>query len=210
MDDFPKAIWKTYGYWVFLISLAFFPTYPFCNWFTSHRTDTLGLYLEAELNIPFIPELIWVYLSMYLLFFAPPFFLDVRQLRGLGKRLLVGCLFSSLTFLLLPSHLGFTRAIPDDPFYRSVFSGLFVVDQPHNMVPSLHVVFSSLIVLSCVEASSRLAVKTLWLLWLTCIIVSTLLVHQHHLIDCITGLAVALVLHRWIGTSSPGLLRTRR
>jgi membrane-associated phospholipid phosphatase len=193
-----KDIWKTYSYWVFLISLAFFPTYPFCNWFTSQRNNTLGLYLGSELNIPFIPEFIWAYLSMYVLFLTPPFSLNVLELQALGKRLLVGSLLSSLAFLVIPSHLGFARVIPNDPFYKVIFTGLFAVDQPHNMVPSLHVVFSALISFALLDASKAWIPKFAWLGWLILIVASTLLVHQHHLLDGFTGLAVALVLHRLI------------
>lgn len=193
-----KDVWKTYGYWVFLISLAFFPTYPFCNWFTSQRTHTLGLYLLSELEIPLIPGFIWVYLSMYILFLAPPFFLNVLELQALGKRLLAGTLLASLAFLVIPSHLGFARVIPADPFYETIFKGLFVVDQPHNMVPSLHVIFSSLIVFALRDAAKARIFRAAWSGWLILIVVSTLLVHQHHLLDGVTGLAVALVLHRSI------------
>ena len=193
-----KHIWKTYAYWAFLISLAFLPTYPICNWITSQRHDTLGMYLDAELSIPFIPGFIWAYISMYVLFFMPPFFLNVPQLRALGKRLLAGTLLASLVFLVLPSRLGFGRTLPGDPLYQAIFAGLFAVDQPHNMTPSLHVVFSSLIVFALLEASAAWRSRTAWLVWLALIVASTLLVHQHHLLDGATGLALALVLHRWI------------
>ncbi len=189
VPDSAREIWRTYGYWVFLISVAFFPTYPFCNWFTAQRTSTLGIYLASELAVPFIPALIWVKISMACFSRAAVY---VAQLKVLGKRLLIGTLFSSLVFLVLPSHLGFERAIPEDPFYRSVYTGLFAVDQPHNMIPSLHVVFSSLIVFSIRDASRGRMVKAAWLGWLTSIVTSTLFVHQHHLMDCATGVAVAL------------------
>lgn len=195
MNDSVKDTWKTYGRWVFLISLAFFPTYPLCNWITSQRTHLLGIYFDAELGIPFVPQFIWAYLSMYILFLTPPLFLNVEQLQSLGKQLLIGTLLSSLAFLIIPSHLGFTRVIPNDSFYQSVFSGLFVVDQPHNMVPSLHIVFSSLILFALARATKNLGVKIVWAGWLILIMASTLLVHQHHLTDIFTGLLMATAIH---------------
>lgn len=201
-NDSVKDIWKTYSRWVIFISLAFFPTYPLCNWVTAQRTDTLGIYCNAELNIPFIPEFIWIYFSMYLLFLVPSFFLHVAQLEALGKRLLIGTLLSSLVFLVIPSHLGFSRVIPKDLFYQSIFSGLFVVDKPHNMVPSLHIVFSSLILFSFVNATGKKSSKIAWLGWLISIMVSTLLVHQHHLADILTGLLLAIAIHIGIKNES--------
>jgi len=194
-----KNIWKTYSYWALLIGIAFFTIYPTCNWLTSQRTYALALYLDSELNIPFIPEFAWAYLSMYVLFLMPPFFLDILQLKALGKHLLAGTFFSGLVFLVLSAKLGFVRIVPEEPFYRSLFTGLFAVDMPHNMVPSLHVVFSALILFALLDASITRLSKTVWWGWIVLILASTLLVHQHHLLDVFTGLVVALMLRRLIG-----------
>lgn len=190
-----KDVWKIYSFWFVFINLAFLLTYPFCNWITSGRGDTVGLYLGAELSIPFVPGFIWAYFSMNLLFIAPPFLLNATQLQVLGKRLLIGTLISSLIFLIIPTHLGFSRTLPTDPLYQSIFSGLFKLDKPHNLVPSLHVVYSALTIFLYVRVSTRIASKIAWLLWLVLIMASTLLVHQHHLADVFMGLVVAIAIH---------------
>lgn len=194
-----KNVWKTYGFWAFWVGIAFFSIYPTCNWLTSQRTHALGLYLDSELSIPFIPEFIWAYLSMYVLFLIPPFFLDVLQLKALGKQLLSGTLFSGLVFLILPARLGFGRMAPEDPFYGSLFQNIFAVDMPHNMVPSLHVVFSALILFALLDVSRAGLSKAIWWVWIALVLASTLLVHQHHLLDVIIGLVVAWIFRRWIG-----------
>ncbi|MDR3410048.1 MAG: phosphatase PAP2 family protein [Formivibrio sp.] len=190
-----KTLWKTYALWFCLNNLAFVLTYPLCNWITSWRSDTVGLYLPAELDIPFVPQLVWAYFSVNLLFIWPPFFLDEAQLKALGKRMLVGTLLASVVFLVIPTHLGFQRTIPADPLYRTLFSGLFFADQPHNLVPSLHVVYSALTVFTYVSVMSRLRWKMLWIAWLLLIMASTVLVHQHHLLDAFSGLLVAAGIH---------------
>ncbi|SNS53676.1 PAP2 superfamily protein [Noviherbaspirillum humi] len=205
--DAPADIWQTYLRWVGWISLAFFPAYPFCNWVTAQRENTLSLYLRQELNIPLVPEFIWIYLSMYLMFFAPPFFLGVSSLETLGKRLLAGTLLASASYLVFPSHLGFERIVPADPLYQAVFTGLFAVDKPHNMVPSLHVVFTSIIAFALIGATSSRTLKAGWMVWLLLIIASTLLVHQHHLLDCATGLLLASLLTRLIKKQNDSVMR---
>ena len=55
-----------------VVGLVFFLVYPFCNWYGSTLTSCHAFYLDSELSIPFVPQFVWVYLSMYLLFLLPP------------------------------------------------------------------------------------------------------------------------------------------
>lgn len=190
-----SRVWRTYFYWLLWISVAFFTVYPTCNWVTMQRTDALGLYVSPELNIPFVPEFVWAYLSLYLLFLIPPFFLNHERMNILGRQLIFATLFCGLVFLLLPTQLGFERAIPEDPFYSALFANLFAIDLPHNMVPSLHVTFSALILFTLLDDPRTTLAKTLFGAWLVLICASTIFVHQHHLLDVATGLLVATFLY---------------
>jgi len=190
-----NRVWRTYFYWLLWISVAFFTVYPTCNWVTMQRTDALGLYLASELAIPFVPEFVWAYLSLYLLFLIPPFFLGHQRMNTLGRQLIAATVFCGLIFLLLPTELGFERTIPSDPFYSALFADLFAIDLPHNMVPSLHVTFSALILFTLSDKPRRAPAKALFLAWLVLICASTILVHQHHLLDVATGLLVATFLY---------------
>ena len=194
-----NSTWRTYAYWFFWISVVFFTVYPLCNWLTAKRGSTFDLYMESELSIPLIPEFIWVYLSLYLLFIIPPFFLNQARMDVLGKQLVVATIFCGVIFLLLPAQLGFERAVPEVPFYSSLFANLFAVDLPHNMVPSLHVTFSSLILFTVSGEQQALLPKLIFGAWLVLICASTVFVHQHHLLDVATGLLVAATFYAFIG-----------
>jgi len=186
------AAWKAYCYWAFWVGIAFFAVYPTCNWLTANRSTTYPLYLESELAIPLVPDFFWIYISMYILFLLPPFFLHVPQLNKLGKQLISGILISAIFFLLLPAELGFVRVSPDDPFYAGIFSSLFSIDLPHNLVPSLHVIFTALIIFALLEAAKSIRLKYVLWAWLTLVCISTLLVHQHHILDIMIGLMIAV------------------
>ena len=194
-----NSSWRTYLYWVFWISVAFFSVYPLCNWLTAKRDTALNLFIATELRIPFIPEFVWIYLSLYLLFLTPPFFLGHGRIRTLGRQLVAVTVFCGLIFLLLPAQLGFERTIPEGHFYGSLFANLFAVDLPHNMVPSLHVTFSALILFALLEGPRSLLARALFASWLVLICASTVLVHQHHLLDVVTGLLLAIIFYRVIG-----------
>lgn len=183
--------------WGSLIGLVFFAIYPASNWLTSRRTGQLHLYFEDELSIPFLPQFVWLYLSMYLLFVLPPFFVPAHAAARVGKQLIAGCVVCGLLFLLFPAVLGFERALPPDAPYRQIFQAIHDVDAPHNLAPSLHVVFSGVIALACASFARTPFRWCLWV-WFALIVLSTVLVHQHHLIDVASALLlVAALRSRW-------------
>lgn len=183
---------RTYLLWSFWAGVAFFAVYPAMNWLTSRRTP-LHLYLTGELAIPFVPWFIWPYLSMYALFVLPLFFIPAERMPALGKQLIAGCLISAVLFLLFPAELGFARQVPKA--YGAIYAGMFDIDRPYNLVPSLHVIWSALIVLACIDFA-RISLKIALSAWLCVVVASTVLVHQHHLIDVIAALAIVFVLRR--------------
>ena len=186
-----------FAFWAAWVGVAFFGVYPTMNWLTSLRADAHALFFAAELGVPFVAEFVWIYLSMYVLFFAPPFFLDPAQLRRLGQEFISSTLIAGIVFLLLPAQLGFARVLPEDPFYRDLFAGMFSLDHPHNLVPSLHVVYSAAISLAIFRRVA-LPGRVFLASWLALLMASTLLVHQHHVVDVVTGAALALlVAHFW-------------
>lgn len=188
---------RTYLLWFLWVSLAFFGVYPACNWLTAQRASVYSLYFPFELQIPFVPEMIWGYFSMYVLFFFPVFLMDAQQLRKLGARLVSGTMLSGAIFLLLPSQLGFQRISPAEAPYSWMFDGMFSLDLPYNMAPSLHVVYTGLILFILIESARSTAAKAAWLGWLTIVCISTILVHQHHLVDVFMGLGMVWALHKY-------------
>ncbi len=192
-----RAVWKTYAYWAFWVGVAFFIVYPLCNWISAQRSEVYQLYLQTELSIPLIPEFLWAYLSMYVLFLLPPLFLSVTELVLLGKRIILGTIISGVIFLLLPSQLGFDRVIPEG-FYGGFFSQIFTLDLPYNMAPSLHIVYSGLILLAVYNASKAKSVRILSIVWLTLIALSTLFVHQHHVLDILSAMLIIGIINKKI------------
>ena len=103
--------------------------------------------------------------------------------KGEFSKLIAGTLLAGAVFLLLPARLGFVRELPPEP-YTAWFALMFRLDAPHNLVPSLHVVFSGLIALACADVA-RPWVRRVLYGWLALIGASTVL-------DVAAGFAVAL------------------
>jgi membrane-associated phospholipid phosphatase len=189
---------STFAIWGFWVGVAFFSVYPATNWLTSLRTGHHALYFREELQIPFVPSFIWLYMSMYLLFLTPPFFLNPSELRKLAKELIGATVISGALFLAFPARLGFPRTLPDDEFYRSLYAGLFSVDHPFNLAPSLHVVYTTAIIFAII-IRLRVVFRHLLFAWLILIVSSTILVHQHHLLDVASGIVLAILMRSLIG-----------
>jgi membrane-associated phospholipid phosphatase len=184
-----------YLFWAWWIGVAFFSVYPATNWLASQRSHALALYVPLELAVPLVPEFIWAYLSMYVLFLTPLFLLPAGRMPSLGKQLIAGTLASGLLFVLFPAELGFARVLPPDPLHASIYATMFSLDRPYNLVPSLHLVFSAAIAFACADVASA-AVRAILLAWLAAIALSTVLVHQHHLVDVASAFLLVHFLRR--------------
>ena len=186
----------TFLVWGAWVGLAFLCIYPTTNWLAGFRTHHYRLFMTQELGVPFVPAFVWAYLSMYVLFLLPPFFLASEAMQRLAKALIRATCVAGVVFLVFPARLGFPRILPDDPLLRSLFATLFAVDPPYNLVPSLHVAYSTAIVLAIAARVGR-KIRILLFSWLALIMASTLFIHQHHLLDVFTGWALALLVHRY-------------
>jgi hypothetical protein len=170
--------------------VLFTTVYGTCNWITAQRGDVQRFYFDWELGIPFVPAMVCVYLSLIVTFFLPMFCLRGPALVSLSRRLAWGTVLAGLAFLLLPASLGFERRA-EVPGWEAAFRLLHLVDHPHNLVPSMHIIWSGLI-LGTLRAASPEWARRLFELWFALICVSVVLVHQHHLIDVISGMLAAV------------------
>jgi membrane-associated phospholipid phosphatase len=71
----------------------------------------------------------------------------------------------------------------------AIFGFADIINLDHNMCPSLHVAMAVAAAYVYALHSTRPA-KRFWWLWAAAIMVSTLLTHQHHVIDVLAGAVV--------------------
>lgn len=184
---------QTYLLYAGLISVLFAVGYGGANWLAAQREWHAHLYLAAELAIPLWPQMIWVYLSINLLFLLPVFALDVAALRLLGRRMIAGTLGAIAVFVAVPTTIGFDR-LPLADGEHPAFALLYALDHPFNCAPSLHVTYSTLLI-GAVARRSPAWLQAALAAWLLLIIASTVLTHQHHLLDILAALLLVGALH---------------
>ncbi|MES3021884.1 MAG: phosphatase PAP2 family protein [Pseudomonadota bacterium] len=160
--------------------------YGGANWLAARHANPMHYYAAWEREVAFVPMMIYPYMSIALLFWAPLFLLDESRMRRLGLAATVCMLVAGLCFVFAPGIYAFAIAPampPAGTLEASLFAAMRTLDQPYNTAPSLHVALSTLFVLAVRTGK----LSALFFVWLGAIIVSVLLVHQHHLFDVFTG-----------------------
>lgn len=148
-------------------------------------------YFPFELRLPFMPSMAAVYLTVPLAMLLTPFVLRTwRDFVPFFLTLTVETLVAGLCFLLLP----FARAYPPriaSGFWGGIFHVADVLNLDYNQVPSLHVTFAVTLALVFGRRCGPLG-RSLFLAWAVIVSGSTLLIHEHHLLDVGTGLVLGV------------------
>src|SRR4051812_16274697 len=85
----------------------FMLVYGGCNWLTGLRADVGTWYSPWERRIPFVPLMLWPYLSIALFFVAAPFLCPPAQRRVLVRRLVMALATAAIFFLSMPLRFAF-------------------------------------------------------------------------------------------------------
>lgn len=170
--------------------------YLSCNYFNSTRTDVYHLYTNNELQIPFLTWTMFFYVSVYLTPLMAPILLNEKELRLLARSIANSLFICMPIFLLLPTQLGFVREVPVNSVWAPLYEMLFVLDKPHNLFPSFHVIFSTLMLFPFARNCKTSFFKYFWYILSFAIDLSILFVHQHHVIDLVAGLFIGVFLYQ--------------
>jgi membrane-associated phospholipid phosphatase len=206
------AVKRSTAFWTSIaLSAAFLAIYGGCNWLTAHRSGVPSIFFQWERQIPFVPLMILPYMSIDLFFVSAPFLCrSKRELDVLARRLAFALVVGAICFLLFPLRFAFERP-PASGLFGAVFEGFRHLDQPYNLVPSLHI--AMLMCLAPVYLRrARPLMRGILNLWFALIALSTVLTYQHHVVDVIGGFVLGIVcLYAFPGSEmAPPVLVNRR
>ena len=173
------------------MTLWFALIYGGSDWLTAQRTWRVPIHTQFELSIPLVPSFALVYVSLYMLFLGVPFVLRTKgEIDLLAKQQVIVIAIAGLCFWLLPADLAYP-AVTDLGLWEGLFQWADEVNLDHNLVPSLHVAMSA-VSINHFTANATNFVR--WILWIWCLLIaaSTVLTHQHHLLDVVAGFALAI------------------
>ena len=197
------------------LSALFIVVYGCTNWWTAQRPadEVRAWHFAWESTwIPYVPVLIVPYMSMDLFFFFATFLCrDRRELRTLALRVAFAIGVAALFFVLMPLKLAWPARPAMDgwfgEFVEASCTAPFLMEYPHNLFPSLHIVLL-LIVADTWVKHTRGLVRMALVLWFALIGLSTLLTWQHHVVDIAGGLIVAAFAFYFVRESSERSLVT--
>lgn len=172
------------------LSLLFLLVYGGCIWVTSRRHDVGVFYFAWERAIPFVPFMIFPYMSIDLFFVAAPFHISSeRDLKVFVLRVASAIVAAGICFLAFPLRFAFPEGQADG-WLGALFDWFRGMDGPYNLFPSLHAAL--LVFLIDVYMRSLAGIpRILVMIWFVLIGLSPILTHQHHVIDIIGGFVLA-------------------
>jgi protein-tyrosine phosphatase/membrane-associated phospholipid phosphatase len=130
------------------------------------------------------------YMSIDLFFIGAPFLCRDRvELTTLSRRIVFVILVAGACFLLFPLRFAFERPGAEG-WLGVVFDWLRKMDQPYNLLPSLHIALRTILAVLYARHTSGL-VRMASHVWFSLIGISTLLTYQHHVLDVVGGFVLA-------------------
>lgn len=178
---------------LFLVTFgAILPIYFGIAEYTLDRSTKSSFLLPIDEAIPLVPEAIFAYMSFHLFCFSPVFFKSISLLRYMETVLaMLGAFgFMFLCYLVIPSAYPRPLITDCDCLSHILLARYYAADPPNNTFPSSHVAATTIILLEIVPKLRKFS----WIfgIWGASIILSTLLVKQHYVVDVITGLTLGL------------------
>jgi membrane-associated phospholipid phosphatase len=175
------------------VGAAFVVLYLGTNHLNVFSPHYLPLFAFENL-IPFVPWTVIIYLSTFPLVAAALLLVRREDLHKSVVTIIKIILFLSLVFLFYPT----TYPRPDlppgtAPSSRLLYDFLTKLDTPKNCFPSLHVTMSVFVAFILRRRNRRLG--ALFLIWACAIMISTLTLKQHYLLDVVAGIFLAVIFY---------------
>jgi hypothetical protein len=156
------------------------------------RAPSTDFYFPWEMHLPFIPAWSVVYLTVPLLLLLTPFILRTwRTFTPFVLTLTVETLIAGVFFLVVPVTQAFPPRVAHG-FFGAVFHLADRLNLDYNKFPSLHIAFAVTAAIVFGRQCGWLG-RTLFALWIGAVGASTLLIHEHQILDLATGLALGLL-----------------
>ena len=200
-----KSVMKERLVWMLYIGIMFFLLYGVSNHYAGLSAPHPTLNFDWEDNIPFIPEFIVPYMSSDIMFICAFLLSYTRlELRVLAARVLFMIIVAAGLFTLFPFQFAFEKPASKESF--SFLFGVLQADLPYNQAPSLHISFAIVLWYSMRSHLALWWVKVLVATWIWLIVLSTLFVFQHHIIDLPTGAALGFFTLYFINSKKDSML----
>lgn len=202
-----KSEWRLKLILLVVLNLTVYAPYLVLQHYNLFRATVMPMTFFDRL-IPFSPQTVWIYLSIYLLMPIGPFMMTRRdQIVRYAIGIISIGLIADFVFLFWPT----TCPRPNTSGTNALYQSLVSVDNRFHAFPSLHAAFAiysagcgGMVIREL--SKSRMLQASLWF-WAFLILLATLTTKQHVMADIIAGSALgfgvySLVFKKWKFTSN--------
>ncbi len=174
-----------------LTAVTYSSVYLGINHYSYNFQQQNFIFADWELSIPLVEGFILIYFSAYLSFL--PVFLrhDYSDHLIVAKALIISCGIGGAIFFIYPTGCAYERNIESINNFKLLFEFLWRQDNPVTLMPSFHVCMCSIFLNLVIKAQKRFVWRLFFIFWLILVCLSVVLVHQHHIIDILSGLLLS-------------------
>lgn len=199
--------------------ISYFVFYFIVFFLLEHR-DVAHYMLDGRIDeyIPFVPAFIVPYLSwfaflpatiIYFVFFQD----DDEQYARLSKTIFFGDTVFLLISLVFPNGQGLRPALEGGGVFTQLVQFMYSIDTPTNVLPSLHVfngVACCLALINAPKFRERRRFCRGVEIWTVLIVLSTMLVKQHTVLDVVTALTMNSLCYNMLYREHTAMHRVQR
>ena len=149
---------------------------------------------KFDYNTPYISYFAYFYIFWYLFIILVPFIIYKKDKQNLYKyftMIFIGSIMASITFIVFPTKI--ERVIPGNSISDKIIKILYILDDPTCCMPSLHCLICFYIIFAIINTKYiKKYVKIIIIIISICIILSTLFIKQHVILDVVAALIISL------------------
>ncbi|GEM_PF-6640002 len=177
------------------MAIFFFLGYHYVAEVTAARSGETSFLTPIDGMIPFIPEFVFPYMSLYALFWLPVIVGRNITLRDFATIIVATAIMFTTAFTIyaiIPSRYPRPEISPDTSFvYYVLANALYAYDLPNNTLPSTHAGVVAILLAATWKKFGR-RTYAVYALWGASILLSTVTVKQHYIVDLLSGIVLGI------------------
>lgn len=162
---------------------------------TPIEVNLVGNYIDSK--IPFVPQFIYAYISWYLMLFIVPYIFFKYNPKSFNNYYVITFICITIVafiYFLYPTTMNRADIVPSN-ISELLVNIIYKIDTPVlNCFPSMHCLISFIFIyITLSETTLNNKVKFIIVIWAALVILSTLFVKQHVVVDMVSAFIISFV-----------------
>ena len=194
-----KKSLKDYKHFLFL--LLYIPLYIWFFYLEKTVVPKYYMFSPFDFKIPFIKEFVIPYLFWYVYMVFGFVYLGIVSKKDYYKMfwfIFIGMFVCYSIYTIFPNGQNLRPVVTGDDVFSTIIKGIYAMDTPTNVAPSIHVLNSIAIHIGLTGYEpfrKKLGLKLISLVLMVIISVSTVFVKQHSILDGLWTGALSIILY---------------